>query len=140
MDTVQTQQDAIQLLQSHGVYPTSPRIHIAQQLFCKPQHLNADQIQDLVNQGKTRVSKATIYNTLSLFVRKGLVREIFANPSKVFYDSNVSEHHHVFNLDTGELSDINLGQVDLPALSSLPEGVTAERVDIVVQVRNSESN
>ena len=137
MAPIKTDSEAAQLLTSHDVFPTSQRLHIAKTLFTKAQHLNADQLQALVNEKGAKVSKATIYNTLTLFVKKGLIREVIADPSRVFYDSNVTPHYHMYNIDTGELSDIDLGQFDLPSLDSLPDGVTLDRLDVVVQVRSN---
>lgn len=136
MVVIKTDSEAVQLLKSNGVSPTSQRVQIARYLFAKSQHLNADQLQALVNQGGTKVSRATIYNTLALFVKKGLVREIIADPNRVFYDSNVSQHHHMFNIDTGELTDIDLDQLEITSVAQLPEDVTLERLDVVLQVRN----
>lgn len=136
MVVIKTDSEAAQLLKSHGVSPTSQRVQIVRQLFAKSQHLNADQLQALVNQGGAKVSRATVYNTLALFVEKGLVREIIADPNRVFYDSNVSQHHHMFNIDTGELTDIDLGHLEISSLDQLPEEVIFERLDVVLQVRN----
>ncbi|MDE1984673.1 MAG: transcriptional repressor, partial [Gammaproteobacteria bacterium] len=73
-------------LASHGVTPTPQRLQIAELLFCKPQHLSAEQILLAVNRGETSVSKATVYNTLRVLTEKGLVREVIVDPERVFYD------------------------------------------------------
>lgn len=122
-------------LKRHGISPTQQRLQIANLLFSAPCHASAEQVLDMVNDGGARVSKATVYNTLNLFHRKGLVREIIVDPTKVFYDSNISEHHHFFNVDTGELSDIPDGVVKEIPLPMLPEGTEAIGVDVVVRVR-----
>ena len=72
----------------------------------------------MVNNGCSTASKATVYNTLGLFAKKGLVREVIVDPSKIFYDSNVSRHFHFFNTDTGMLTDI---PVDAIHIDKLPE-------------------
>lgn len=128
-------QTATALLKEHGITPTQQRIEIAQYLFAKPQHVSAEQVLALVNDGRPKVSKATIYNTLNLFSRKGLVREIIVDPTKVFYDSNVSEHHHFYNIDTGELSDVPLTAVRMEQLPEPPEGMVTEGIDVIIRVR-----
>ena len=126
----------IEKLQGAGVTPTQQRIEIAQILFAKPQHLSAEQVMNLVNVDRPRVSKATVYNTLGLFAEKGLVKEVIVDPSKVFYDSNVSNHHHFYLLDSGELMDIETDELRIENIPTLPEGTVTDGIDVVIRVRN----
>ncbi|MFN2310387.1 MAG: Fur family transcriptional regulator, partial [Gammaproteobacteria bacterium] len=89
----------IERLRSHGITPTQQRVEIAQVLFARHQHLSADQVLTQVNAHDASVSKATVYNTLGLFAEKGLLREVIVDPAKVFYDSNLDPHHHLFHMD-----------------------------------------
>ena len=59
--------DILSLLKSHGVLPTPQRMVVAELLLDRPQHLSADQIIDRLRDAGSRVSKATVYNTLKLF-------------------------------------------------------------------------
>jgi len=126
----------VKLLDSYGVQPTQQRIDIAEILFARPQHLSADQVLTEVNKGKPSVSKATVYNTLGLFADKGLVRQVIVDPSRVFYDSNTSEHHHIYNIDTGTLTDVSSEQITVSGLPVLSEGMVAEGIDIIIRVRS----
>ena len=83
----------------------------------------------------TPVSKATVYNTLGLFARKGLVRELFVGAGKVLYDSNTTNHDHVYDVDTGTLTDVEPGAIEVGALPALPAGTRVESVEIVIRVR-----
>lgn len=123
-------------LRAHDITPTQQRVDIARILFARPQHLSAEQVLSIVNHEGQVVSKATIYNTLNLFARKGLVREVIVDPSKVFYDSNVSDHHHFYNVDSGELMDIDSSALSLGNLPTLPEGTEADGVDVIIRVRS----
>ena len=125
-----------ELLQSRGITPTQQRVEIGAILFSRPQHLSAERVLQLVNQGSAQVSKATVYNTLGLFAEKGLVREVIIDPTKVFYDSNTHPHHHVYDVTTGELSDIGADEVAVSRLPELPEDMTVESVEVVVRVRS----
>jgi Fur family iron response transcriptional regulator len=125
------------LLQQCDIAPTQQRRQIAQILFARPQHVSAEQILERVNQNGSVASKATVYNTLGLFARKGLIREVIVDPSRVFYDSNPSEHHHFFNVDTGQLEDIEAQQLILQNLPTPPAGTELENVDIIVRVRSA---
>ena len=128
-------EDAVKLLQRHGISPTRQRIDIAQVLFARRQHLSADQIQARIDAHHAYASKATVYNTLKLFVKKGLVREVMVDPSKIFYDSNIETHHHFYDIVKGELSDIAHDEITISNLPPLPAGMVAAGVDVVVRVR-----
>ncbi|MCG7966061.1 MAG: transcriptional repressor [Candidatus Thiodiazotropha taylori] len=128
-----------QMMVAHGVNLTKQRRIIGDVLFERNQHVTADQLFDLVKQTGSRVSKATVYNTLGLFARKGLVREIFIDASRTFYDSNNSHHHHFYNVDTGDLIDIKDRLAAHFIEQDLPEGTSMDVVDLVVRVRNIKS-
>lgn len=123
------------MLQEHGIIPTQQRLHIAAVLLEREQHLSADQVLQRVNVSQHHVSKATVYNTLGLFARKGLVREVIVDPSRVFYDSNTGSHHHFYNTESGELTDIDSGSLTIDALPEMPEGTVAAGVDIIIRVK-----
>lgn len=131
-----TKAGVVELLQRHGIMPTQQRIDIAHFLFHQPQHLSAEAILAGVNTRRERVSKATVYNTLGLFVRSGLVREVLIDPERVFYDSNTQPHHHIYNLDTGEVSDVVAGSLQMQQLPDLPPGTAVESLDVIIRVRN----
>lgn len=127
------------LLRERGITPTAQRITIARYLFSCPQHLSAEQILEGVNAQDASVSKATVYNTMGLFSQRGLVREVLIDPERIFYDSNLSAHYHLYNMDTGALEDIPTDRISIEALPELPDGCTLESLDVVVKVRNSRS-
>lgn len=126
----------IALMASHGITPTQQRMEIAQILFARPQHLSADQVLALANEAGSHVSKATVYNTLGLFAREGLIREVIVDPAKVFYDPTTAPHHHFYNVDTGSLEDIGADAVELKRLPELPHGTVSAGVDVIIRVRS----
>ncbi len=126
------------LLRGHGINPTHQRIEIAYALFSRQQHLSAEQIMATVNDRHSETSKATVYNTLKLFLDKNLIREVIVDPSKVFYDPNTQNHHHFYNTASGHLTDIDAAGISILGLPMLPEGVETEGVDIIVRIRPSE--
>lgn len=128
-------QDLIALLRTHGVAPTHQRLEIAHVLFGRGEHQSADRILALVNERHAETSKATVYNTLNLFRDRGLVREVIVDPKRVFYDPNTQPHHHLYNVDTGEITDINAAALAVSGLPELPPGMVTEGVDIIVRIR-----
>ena len=127
--------EIIGLLQSHGIHPTIQRVLITRVLLAHCTHLSAEDVYRLVNVDNRRVSKATVYNTLGLLADKGVVREVIADPTRIFYDPNTAPHHHFFDVATGELTDINAEQIHVSGLPPLPNGAKLEGVDVIVRLR-----
>ena len=124
------------LFDQHGILPTPQRVEIARILLARPQHLSAEQIIEQLRAAGSGVSKATVYNTLNLFSECGLVREVMVDPVRKFYDSTTHPHHHFYNVDTGELSDIPDEQVCFERLPELPAGTERDSVEVLIRVRD----
>ena len=132
-----TRDNLAEVLRGHDISPTHQRIEIAHAIFSSGGHLSADQILTLANDRAEETSKATVYNTLNLFLEKKLIREVIVDPSKVFYDPNTTPHHHFYNVDTGALTDIDARDVRVTGLPRLPRGMVTEGVDIIVRIRSA---
>ncbi len=122
-------------LRAHGINPTHQRIEIAFALFSRHEHLSADQVMAIVNERHSETSKATVYNTLNLFLEKLLIREVIVDPNKVFYDPNTDPHYHMYDLQSGKLTDIDAADIKVTGLPELPPGVVTEGMDIIIRVR-----
>ena len=134
-----SRENLVEVLRRHDINPTHQRIEIAYALFSRCEHLSADQILAIVNERTSETSKATVYNTLNLFLEKKLIREVIVDPNKVFYDPNTVPHHHFYNVDTGDLTDIDAADIAISGLPRLPEGVVTEGVDIIVRIRSRQA-
>lgn len=127
--------DVVSMLQHYKISPTRQRVEIAEFLFQKPQHLSAEKILQGVTREGSRVSRATVYNTMGLFTSKGVVREVLIDRERVFYDTNTTVHQHIYNLDTGELTDVYDAEVDMVSEPEIGEGLKIVDTDIVFKVR-----
>jgi Fur family iron response transcriptional regulator len=125
-------------LKRRGVQVTRQRLEVAEVILERPQHLSADQILERLRATGSRVSKATVYNTLKLLSDRGLVKEVTVDPDRRYYDSTTHAHHHFYNVKTGELSDIPEDQVEILSLPPLPEGTEQESVEVLIRVRDCE--
>ena len=129
--------EIIRTLRERDIMPTYQRVEIFKVLFTKAQHLSADQILERVDKSDAHVSKATVYNTLGLFARKGLIREVIIDPTKIFYDTTTTPHHHIYNTETGILMDIDAEKLVLGKLPPPPAGTHIEGIDVVIRVRSN---
>jgi len=123
------------MLRRHGIAPTHQRIEIAHVLFERRQHLSAEQILAAVNASEVETSKATVYNTLRLFLEKKLVRELVVDPTRIYYDPNTEPHHHFYDVVTGQLTDIPADAVRIEGLPPLPPDTVADGVDVIIRTR-----
>ena len=126
--------EIVSMLQHYKISPTRQRVEIAELLFQRPQHLSAEKILDGVTDAGNRVSRATVYNTMGLFSRKGVVREILIDRERVFYDSNTEVHQHLYNVDNGELTDVFDAETGMESGPELPDGLRIIDTDIIYKV------
>ena len=137
--SVQEVSSIVALLKQHGINPTAQRLEIARILLSQPQHLSAEQVLNAVNMENASVSKATVYNTLNLFAEKGLVRQMTIDPDRIYYDSNTADHYHFYNEDTGELLDLDPGQLEITKVPELPANTVNSSIDVIIHIRNKET-
>lgn len=98
-------------------------------------HVTAETLHCEVRDGGLKVSLATIYNTLHQFTKAGLLREVVVDGAKTYFDTNVSSHHHFFDVDAGALMDIPGDGIEICGLPGVPEGLEVQSVDITIRVR-----
>ena len=123
-------------LRECGVRMTAQRLRIARVLLAAPRHLDAEQVAAALLRGSgARISKATIYNTLNLFVQRGLLRPLAVGLSKTSFDSNVSAHYHFHDEHSGALIDLPLPEVEFARLPPPPPGMEVAGIDLVIRLR-----
>ena len=98
-------------LRSSGLRPTKQRVEIAKFLFDREKtfHFTAEELNKIINKkdSSEKISLATIYNTIDAFKKAGHLKEILTNNNKSYYDTNVSSHHHFFDIEPNALEDRN---------------------------------
>ena len=125
----------IETLRRHGLRPTRQRLALARLLFAgADRHVCAETLYKEALRGGARVSLATVYNTLRQFTDAGLLREVMVDPNRSHFDTNTTEHHHLYFEETGRLEDLDAGAVRLVGLPDPPAGTKIGRVDVVVRV------
>lgn len=124
-----------------GLRPTRQRVALGELLFqTGDRHVCAEMLHEEAVSRKIPVSLATVYNTLNQFRDAGLLREIALVGTRVYFDTNMSDHQHFYVEDTGELSDIPSGSIALKTLPSPPEGTEIAGIDVVVRLKKSKTD
>jgi len=127
--------NAIELIRAAHLRPTRQRLALARLLFDRAdRHVTAEQLHNEALAAQVRVSLATVYNTLHQFVGAGLLREVVVDPGRSYFDTNVSDHHHFFHEDDGQLTDIAGDRIEVKDLPNPPTGTSVRRVDVIIRV------
>jgi Fe2+ or Zn2+ uptake regulation protein len=127
---------AIAVLRDHGIMPSAQRVAVAQYVLHTDEHPSADQVWARVRAGFPIVSRATIYNTLNLLVKKGLLRELVLAEGRVVFDPNLSPHHHFIDERTGTIHDVAWEAIRVSEVDGLKrEGFDVHEYQVVLQGR-----
>jgi Fur family iron response transcriptional regulator len=126
----------LERLKAVGLRPTRQRLALARLLFdSEDRHVTAEQLHGEAVSAHIRVSLATVYNTLHQFTKAGLLHEIVVDAGRSYFDTNMSDHHHFFFEDSGDLRDIPGADVNVDQLPPVPEGAEVSRVDVIVRLK-----
>ena len=129
----------IKKLRESGLRPTKQRLKICDALFT-PEKTFHFTVKDLVKiieeKSNIKISVATVYNTVSAFKKKGYLKEISITSEKSYFDTNINNHHHFFDVKENELIDIEANQVELKNIPSPPNGKNIKNVDVVINIEN----
>jgi Fe2+/Zn2+ uptake regulation proteins len=95
-----------ELLREHGIQPSAQRLAVAGYVLATSEHPSADRVWKRVLKTFPMISRATVYNTLHLFVEKGLLRELHLSRDSVVFDPRLETHHHLIDEETGVIHDV----------------------------------
>jgi Fur family iron response transcriptional regulator len=124
------------MLRDVGLRPTQQRVALARLLFSRgDRHFTAEMVYNEATQSSLQVSLATVYNTLNMFGKLGLLREIGVDGTTTYFDTRTGDHHHFFVEGEGEIRDIPTTQISIGKMGSVPEGYEISRVDLVIRLR-----
>ncbi len=119
-----------------NVTPTKQRVELAQLIFSKKQHFTAADLISMADKKKLNISMATIYNTLSLLEDKGMLKTINIDNELKFYDTNLEQHHHLYNTTMSTLTDIDHDRVVFAELPELPKNLQIESTELLIKAKN----
>ena len=122
-------------LRAHGLRPTPARRALAARLLNRRRHVTAAALQAELAEAGMKYRPATIARTLREFTEWDLLQAIDVGGGQVFYDTVTTPHAHVYNVDTGELTDVSPEQAWVTGLPELPAGMRLDEVQLVFRVR-----
>jgi Fur family iron response transcriptional regulator len=108
-----------ELLRNHGINPSAQRVAIAQYVLHTKQHPSAEEVWKRVQKKFPMVSRATVYNTLNLFVKRGLLQQHALPKGTVVFDQNLVQHHHFIDEVTGTIHDVPWDALEVSKIEAL---------------------
>lgn len=100
--------DISEKLKSSGISPSVQRMEIYRYLIEMRNHPTVELIYNALHKNIPTLSKTTVYNTLKLFVTKGIAIEITIDKNELRYDADIDIHGHFMNEDSGKIQDIEI--------------------------------
>lgn len=94
--------------ENEGVHPSYHRLKILEYLMNHRTHPTVERIPKELSKEIPTLSKTTIYNTLKLFVSKGIVQELTIEEKEMRYDANTKPHAHFKCMECGDVYDLAL--------------------------------
>ena len=125
-------------LRTSGLRPTNQRILIAKYLFERDNtfHFTVETLNREINKsGNKKISLATIYNTVEAFKKAGHLKKILTSNTKSYYDTNIRSHHHFYDDETKELTDIDYQKVKLSKIPNPPKGKKIKNLEVVISLQ-----
>jgi len=101
-------------LNQKGINPSYQRLRIFELLSSGKNHPTADLIYNTLIREIPTLSKTTVYNTLNLFQKRGIVTGLTIDENEVRYEANTKPHAHFKCTSCGAIIDM---PIDCPYLA-----------------------
>ena len=129
----------LEKLRKSGLRPTKQRIKICEVLFNseKTFHFSInDLVKKIRRETKEKISLATVYNTVHAFEKKGYLKQIPINSNQTYFDTNVSDHHHFYDLKEEKLIDLENSDVGPINIFKKIDGKKIKSVEVLVKIED----
>ena len=129
----------IKKLRNSGLRPTKQRIKICEVLFetDKTFHFTVNDLTKKIHlRTDKKISVATVYNTVHAFEKKGYLKQIPINSNQTYFDTNISDHHHFYDLKNEKLIDLETSEVGPIKILRQIDGKKIKSVEVLVKIED----
>ena len=129
----------IDKLGNSGLRPTKQRLQICEVLFNTERtfHFTINELeQKIKDKIDNKISLATIYNTVHAFEKKGYLKQIPVNSNQTYFDTNITDHHHFYNLKDGKLIDLENSDVGPINIKRKIDGKKIKSIEVLVKLED----
>ena len=126
---------ALKMLEASPLKVTEQRVAMVNLLFKNgAAHFTVDDVYEKVSKKKIKISLATIYNCLNQFKELGIIKAIKVSSDKIYFDTNLEDHHHFFCIKSSRLIDVDTDKVKISKLPELPKGKKLKSVEVIINI------
>ena len=129
----------IEKLRNSGLRPTKQRLQICEVLFETERTFHFtinDLAKKIEKQLNNKISLATVYNTVHAFEKKGYLKQISINSNQTYFDTNITDHHHFYNLKDGKLIDLENSDVGPINIKRKIDGKKIKSIEVLVKLED----
>ena len=129
----------LEKLRNSGLRPTKQRLQICEVLFNtnKTFHFTINDLSEKIKkQTSKKISLATLYNTVHAFEKKGYLKQIPINSNQTYFDTNISDHHHFYDLKEERLIDLENSDVGPINILKKIDGKKIKSVEVLVKLED----
>tara|TARA_Y100000589_G_C27176513_1_gene638983 strand:+ start:2012 stop:2410 length:399 start_codon:yes stop_codon:yes gene_type:complete len=127
---------AKEILKKLKLRPTLQRVAITEILLRKKEvHITAYSLEKLMVKNKIFISRATIYNNLNELSNRGFLKKVIVKNDKMWFDTNLSKHHHFYDEEEDKLVDIQEKEINFSKFPKAPNGKSIKSVDIIINIK-----
>lgn len=123
-------------LRVHDIQPSAQRLAVAEYVLRTQDHPCADEVLARVRGRVPMISRATVYNTLNLFVEKGLLRQFVLAEGRLVFDPHVAPHHHFVDDVSGAIHDVPWEALEVRRVEKL-RGFEVREYQVVLRGRRT---
>lgn len=128
---------ARKILSKLNLRATEQRIAILEILLNKGNiHVTAYTLKEMLEKSKYNISTATIYNNLNEFSEKGFLKKVLVEKDKMWFDTNLSNHHHFYDEEGDSLIDVMSNDIKFSSFPKMPRGKKLKSIDIIINIKN----
>ena len=130
-----TIQRVFYMLEKSSLKLTNQRKQLVNLIYAEGHcHFTAEDIYKKAKKNKIQISLATVYNNLNSFKNFGMLNVVKASSDKIYFDTNLDNHHHFYCEKTGKLLDINTDHVIIQKLPKSPKGYNIKNVSVIINL------
>ena len=127
---------AKEILKKLKLRPTLQRVAITETLLRKKEvHVTAYSLEKMLVKSKVYISRATIYNNLNELSNRGFLKKVIVKNDKMWFDTNLSKHHHFYDEEEDKLVDIQEKEINFSKFPEAPNGKNIKSVDIIINIK-----
>jgi len=129
----------VKKLRNSGLRPTKQRIKICEVLFNREKtfHFSINDLSRIVNSKiSKKISLATLYNTVYAFKKKGYLKQIPLNANQAYFDTNISDHHHFYDVNSKKLIDLDNSDIGPINIYKKINGKKIKSVEVLVKLED----